>query len=164
MDSAAVAGALTTLFGEIVEGAGKKACYVLNRGDAGLLRSLDALSAEAASRSTNDGATIAAHVDHVLYLLLMNRWRAGEDPWKDADWGRAWQRTTVTEDEWRTLRAALGDEARTWMGNLHEPREMTETDLAGVMGSVVHIAYHLGAIRQIDKGARGPKEQTLSPR
>ena len=30
-----------------------------------------------------------------------------------------------------------------------------------MVGSIAHLAYHLGAIRQIDKQARGPKEGTF---
>ena len=102
MTAEQVVASLSTLFVELVEGPPGKASYVLNQGDVGLLRSLDALSAEAASQSTADGATIAAHVDHVLYgLSLMNRWSEGEtNPWKDADWTRSWQRAAVSENEW----------------------------------------------------------------
>lgn len=69
---------LTTLFGELVDGAKPGGdAFVLNSGDAGLLRSLDELSAAAASRSVQGGATIAAHAQHVRYgLSLMNRWAA----------------------------------------------------------------------------------------
>jgi hypothetical protein len=54
----------------------------------GLLRSLDKLSADDASRSVNDGATIAAHAQHVRYgLSLMNRWaNEGGNPFADAKW------------------------------------------------------------------------------
>jgi hypothetical protein len=31
-----------------------------------------------------------------------------------------------------------------------------------MIGSVAHLAYHLGAIRQIDKSTRGPKEGTFT--
>jgi hypothetical protein len=31
----------------------------------------------------------------------------------------------------------------------------------GLVGSIAHLAYHLGAIRQINKDARGPKEGTF---
>jgi hypothetical protein len=49
---------------------------MLNSGDQGLLRSLDALSAAAASQSAHDGATIGAHAQDVRYgLSLMNQWR-----------------------------------------------------------------------------------------
>jgi hypothetical protein len=32
-------------------------------------------------------------------------------------------------------------------------------ELKGVIGVVVHLAYHLGAIRQIDAAAQGPKAE-----
>jgi hypothetical protein len=31
-----------------------------------------------------------------------------------------------------------------------------------LVGSIAHFAYHLGAIRQIDKSTRGPKEGTFT--
>jgi hypothetical protein len=30
-----------------------------------------------------------------------------------------------------------------------------------MIGSIAHLGYHLGAIRQIDKQTRGPKEGTF---
>jgi hypothetical protein len=56
-DTSELAGTLTTLFSELVDGAPQGRAYMLNQGDAGLLRSLDRLSASA---STHGGATIAA--------------------------------------------------------------------------------------------------------
>ena len=157
MEYKTVADSLATLFGELVDGP-PATCFVLNRGDIGLMRSLEKLSAEAASRSAEGGATIAAHVDHLRYgLALMNRWSAGESPWDDADWTQSWRVSKVSEAEWQTLRAELGSEVRRWLAALRQPREMNETELDGVIASVVHLAYHLGAIRQIDKSARGPK-------
>ena len=86
---------------------------MLNTGDIGLRRSLDKLTAEAASRSTNDGAPIAAHARHLQYRLsLMHRWaREGGTPFAD----------------------------------------------------IAHLAYHLGAIRQIERNARGPRGGTFAP-
>ena len=85
---------LPTLFAELIDGASQSEAYMLNRGDAGLLRSLDKLSATAASAPTPHGSTIAAHVDHLRYgLSLMNRWSAGENPFDDADWTASWRRT-----------------------------------------------------------------------
>jgi len=31
-----------------------------------------------------------------------------------------------------------------------------------MVGSIAHLAYHLGAIRQIQKSARGPREGTFN--
>lgn len=156
MNTGELAGTLTTLFTELVDGPPKGA-YMLNTGDAGLLRSLDRLSAEAASASARGGGTIAAHVEHLRYgFSLMNRWAAGENPFEDADWSASWKRTTVTDAEWAELRAALAGEAHRWLAALGTPREMNRVELNGVLGSIAHLAYHLGAIRQIDPGAHGP--------
>lgn len=148
---------LTTLFAELVDGAPEGGAFMLNPGDAGLLRSLDRLSAEAASQSSDGGATIAAHVEHLRYgLSLMNRWAGGENPFADADWSVAWRTTAVSDAEWAQLRAGLGDEAHRWLAALGTPREVQPVEINGVIGSIAHLAYHLGAIRQIDRAARGP--------
>ena len=115
MNTRDIAGTLGTLFSELVEGAPESGGYMLNNGDPGLLRSLDKLSAAAASARTSTGSSIAAHVDHVRYAL-----------------------------------------------SLRMPREVQEIELNGVVGSVAHLAYHLGAIRQIDSSSRGPVESGLS--
>jgi hypothetical protein len=158
MDSQALADSLSTLFGERVDGPPSKVCFVLNPGDVGLLRSLDKLSASAASESVHGGATIAAHVDHLRYgLSLLNRWSAGENPWNDADWSASWRISKVSDAEWKKLRANLDSEIRRWLATLGKPRDMDQTELNGVIASVAHLAYHLGAIRQIDRTARGPR-------
>jgi hypothetical protein len=154
-----LAASLALLFSELVDGPRLDAAYMLNGGDVGLLRSLDALSAVAAStRPASGGASIAAHVDHLCYgLTLMNRWRGGEaDPWSGADWAASWRRNTVTEPEWSALRARLRDEASRWRDALQHLPDITPIELNGVLGSVAHLAYHLGAIRQIDRSIRGP--------
>ena len=88
----------------------------------------------------------------------MNRWSAGDpDPWSSADWTASWRRTTVTDEEWRELRERLGDAARRWREALATPRDMSPLELNGVIASIAHLAYHLGAIRQIDRSIQGPK-------
>jgi hypothetical protein len=150
---------LTTLFSELVNGAPTDGAYMLNGGDEGLLRSLDKLSAQAASALTRTGSSIAAHVDHLRYgLSLMNRWSAGENPFGSADWSTSWKKTTVSDEEWRTRRTELRTEATRWLDALRTPRDVQPIELNGIVGSVAHLAYHLGAIRQIDQATRGPKE------
>jgi hypothetical protein len=156
---------LPRLFSELVDGAtAPGGAFMLNSGDAGLLRSLDNLSAAAASRSVDGGATIAAHAQHLRYgLSLMNRWAAeGGNPFADAKWEAAWTTSIVSEAEWDEIRDGLRDEARRWMQALSIERDVSEVELTGMVASVPHLAYHLGAIRQIDKHARGPKEGTYS--
>ena len=154
---------LTTLFSELVNGASDGGAYILNSGDAGLLRSLDRLSAADASRSVNGGATIAAHAQHERYgLSLMNRWASeGGDPFADAKWDEAWKTAGVNDAQWAEIRAGLRDETDRWLKALGTPREIPVVALNGMIGSIAHLAYHLGAIRQIAVGARGPKEGTF---
>jgi hypothetical protein len=150
---------LETLFRELVDGSDTTAAWMLNGGDVGLLHSLDALTAAAASaQPVAGGATIAAHVDHVRYgLSLMNRWAQGEpNPWASADWTASWQRPVVDDQEWAALRQALATEAHRWLETLRLPRDYSEMELKGVIASIGHLAYHLGATRQIDRSIRGP--------
>ena len=155
--------ALTRVFSELVDGTSGQA-FVLNSGDLGLLRSLDKISPADASRAANSGATIAAHAQHVRYgLSLMNQWaQSGGDPFTDATWDQAWKISQVGESEWKEIREGLRLEAHRWSTALNTPREVTALELAGMISSVAHLAYHLGAIRQISKETRGPREGTFS--
>jgi hypothetical protein len=164
METNRINRALSGLFSELTAGtAGSGDAFILNSGDVGLLRSLDKLSAADASHSINGGATIAAHAQHVRYgLSLMNQWAsAGGNPFADAKWDEAWKLSTVDDAAWQEIRAGLGGEVRRWQDVLGTPRELKGIELAGMIASVAHLAYHLGAIRQIDRSARGPREGTF---
>jgi len=161
----AVRQSLETLFRELVDGPDARGAWLLNGGDPGLLRSLDGLSAAAASVVPAGGASIAAHVDHLRYgVSLINRWSRGESgPWADADWAASWSRQTVSEAEWRALLQSLGAEVRAWLDQLRA-RDYSARELNEVMGSLAHLAYHAGAIRQIDRSVRGPRAAEKSSR
>ncbi len=161
MNTADISQTLATLFSELVNGAASDGAFILNAGDEGLLRSLDKLSAEAASRPTPTGSSIAAHADHLRYgLSLMNRWSAGENPFGNADWSTSWQKTTVSDADWHTRRAELRTEATRWLEALGTPRDVQLIELNGMVGTIAHLAYHLGAIRQINQATRGPAEMS----
>ena len=155
--------ALGRLFSELIHGASPSEGFALNRGDVGLLRSLDTLTAADASKSVNDGATIAAHAQHLRYgLSLMNEWAAdGGNPFANAKWDRAWKTSEVDEQTWREISAGLRVEAERWLEALKSPRDVSDVELTGMLASVAHLAYHLGAIRQIHKSTRGPTEGTF---
>jgi hypothetical protein len=158
---------LCVLFSELVYGSPDptNATYMLNRGDAGLLQSLENVSASAASKTDAGGATIAAHVDHLTYgLSMLNRWAAGEPtPWKNADWTASWQRRGVTGESWHALRDDLRREADAWRSALQTQLGDTPTELGWVIGNIAHLAYHLGAIRQIDRATKGPVAEDELP-
>jgi len=157
MNTSEIAPTFVTLLTELLTGAPKSGGYMLNAGDSGLFSSLDKLSAAAASTSSTGGASIAAHVDHLRYgLSLLNRWGKGENPFAGADWSASWRKTTVSDEEWARLRADFRQEATTWLETLRAPRDVDEQGATGMAGSIAHLAYHMGAIRQIDRSARGP--------
>jgi hypothetical protein len=150
---------MVTLLREVLYGPPKEFAFVLNPGDAGLLASLDKLSAEQASARPEGRSSIAAHVDHLAYgFSLLNRWIAGDkDAFSGSDYAESWTRQVVTDEAWRALRKRLAEEAGAWVNAAGTPREWDAMTLNGAIGSIVHLAYHAGAIRQIDAAARGPR-------
>jgi len=164
MQTVDISPVLARLFSELVDGAPRRGgAYILNSGDLGLLRSLDRLSAVDASRSVDGGATIAAHAQHLRYgLSLMNEWASqGGNPFANATWDEAWRISAVETSAWQEIRNGLRDETQRWLHTLAAPRDVADVELAGMIASIAHLAYHLGAIRQIGKETRGPKESTF---
>ena len=144
--------ALSKMLTEIFDGPPGSEAYLLNPGDVGLLRQLDSIDAKAASSRPMPGkTTIASHVDHLHFgLTLMNRWAAGEEnPFANADWNASWQRTKVTDDQWKNLRAALRDQVKKWQKAVATRTTWDPISASGALSSAAHTAYHLGAIRQI---------------
>jgi len=72
------------------------------------------------------------------------------------DWTASWRRNIVSDDEWQKLREELRREADAWAQVLRTPRDVSDVEVGWMAGSVAHLAYHMGAIRQIDRTARGP--------
>ncbi|HZN41209.1 MAG TPA: hypothetical protein VFD82_20555 [Planctomycetota bacterium] len=143
---------LSNMLTEVFNGPPGQEAFVLNPGDPGLLRQLDTIDAKAASTQPSPAQkSIAAHVDHVQFGIgILNRWAAGEpNPWAGADWNGSWQRTTVTEDQWRKLRDGLGREAEQWKKVVAARTSWDDMGAAAAVSTVAHTAYHLGALRQI---------------
>ena len=164
MKTTDIAPSLMRLFSELVDGAIESGgAFILNTGDVGLMESLEKLSDADASRSVDGGATIAAHAQHLRYgLSLMNRWATeGGNPFADAKWDEAWKLSAVDQRQWQEIREGLRDETRRWLEILKSGKAVNDIELTGMIASVAHLAYHLGAIRQINKDARGPKEGTF---
>ena len=150
---------LVTLLSEALYGPRGDA-FFLNSGDRGLIASLDQLSAEIASARPGGRSSVASHVEHLRYgLELLNRESKGESLWADAKWAEAWTHQTVTQDEWRKLRADLAREAQAWLEVMKQPPAYDEVGLGSAVGSIPHLTYHLGAIRQLAQAASGPPAQ-----
>ena len=88
-----------------------------------------------------------------------SQWAAkGGDPFANAKWDEAWKITRVNASQWEEIRKGLRAETGQWLQVLKTPREVAGIEFTGLVSSIAHLAYHLGAIRQIDKAARGPRE------
>jgi hypothetical protein len=156
--TASIHDVLSTMLHELLDGAEKDSAWVLDPSDPGLIRSLAAVShADASAIPTGGRSSIASHVDHLRYSLnLMNRLSHGESPFQDADGTASWKRPTVSKSEWETLLRDFEKEARAWQAVVKQPRPLTEDELKGYVASAVHLAYHVGAIRQMSAAARRP--------
>ena len=157
MNTRDVTHALTAVMSELLSGTAPSGGLLLNSGDKGIIDSLDRLSAADASHLVNNGSSIAAHVAHVaFYANVINRVAEGENPWDGADWTAAWKKPLVSAAEWEKIKRELVDEHRKWLTINQEPREVTTSELTYLVASIAHLAYHLGAIRQMDRHSRGP--------
>lgn len=72
--------ALGDLLNDLISGTSSSGSWVLNLEDSGLLKSLDVLTSEQASKVPfSGGSSIAAHVDHLRYgFQLLYRWSEGD--------------------------------------------------------------------------------------
>jgi hypothetical protein len=166
IDTDALGQVLAGLLSELVDGPPSTGAYMLNRGDPGALASLERLDWRSAAATVSGGASIAAHVDHLRYALsLVNRYARGEsDVFRSADWGASWKLVIDSEAEWTALRGSLEDEVRRWivaLDRIGTDRSLDAATLREAVASIAHFAYHLGAIRQIDRSTRGPSDEEV---
>lgn len=145
---------LRSILDELLGKAPERNSWILDGGVAGFAEAMRPLSAADASRVLIPGrATIAGHANHVrFFLALFNAWARGEDPWKGADWAGSWRTQAVAADEWARLVDDLAREAEAWRAAVASPpapRVHDESTLGYYLASVGHVAYHLGAVRQL---------------
>jgi hypothetical protein len=67
----------------------------------------------------------------------------------------SWNRQHVTDEQWRTLRQRLEGETRAWLTVMDKPQQWSDMTMLGATAAIVHLAYHVGAIRQLSKVAAG---------
>lgn len=123
--------------------------FVNNAPDCGVFGTLDTLSAAQASTPPAPGhSTAAAHAEHLRFSLdVSTRWLRGNHV--KADWPSSWAVQSVDEEGWLRLRERLRDEYAQFLELIDARPEVDEELLTGIVGTVAHAAYHLGALRQI---------------
>lgn len=117
-----------------------------------LFETLENISAEEASGSIiENGATVAAHVEHAgFYLDVLESSMRGQADGK-IDWREIWERDrTVSPDEWTATKRRLRESHRRAIETIKICDDFSNNDVFGsALGVLAHTAYHLGAIRQV---------------
>ncbi|RYG40444.1 DinB family protein [bacterium] len=141
---------LVGLFREAYEGAwkGDGTYFVDNRPGAGLLDTLDRLSAEEASEVVLPGtSSIVGHVVHLAIGMAATRDELdGGSP--DVDWEGTWKLQATDADGWALQRRELHDRYRDLLHRFDE-RPWEAPLMEALAYSTAHAAWHLGAIRQL---------------
>ncbi|HWP30672.1 MAG TPA: hypothetical protein VNK96_02960 [Fimbriimonadales bacterium] len=124
--------------------------WVLDPGES-FPETLNAISAEEASKRVKDCNSIAAHVDHLRFALnRANRYARDEEPTES--WEVSWQNQTIDEGNWEILKNDLRREYEEF-GKFVEENDnwSNEALLTGTIAQLSHIYYHLASIRQLMK-------------
>jgi hypothetical protein len=115
------------------------------------LETLEGTSAEEASHRTSDqNASVAAHVRHAVFYLRVSQDYIRGTLQGEVNWREIWENDRpVSPDEWKALGGEMREEYARVRRFLEDPKTLEhEEGLGGGMAMVVHTAYHLGAVRQ----------------
>lgn len=138
---------LFTLLKETFEDGGN---FYLTK-DSGLFRTLETITPEAASREPFPGApTIAAHCAHLDYYVRANH-NSIIGRQQELDWTSSWQVHRLGAEEWAALRARLRNGYDDLRKSLSSLPAWEDDSICDSMAVLAHTAYHLGAIRQIQR-------------
>jgi hypothetical protein len=115
----------------------------------GLLTTLEAIDALTASNPPALGrSSIAGHCAHLRYSLeLTNAWLRGES--LEVDFSQAWALQRVDDVVWKALKKDITHQYERILEFTRSRESWTEETLVMNMKSALHVAYHVGAIRQI---------------
>ena len=136
-------------------------CWIVDgRRTSALLGTLDSLTAAQAFAAPVPGArSVAAHVSHLRFALdLTARRLRGENP--PADWPASFDLPAdASPEQWKSLRHGLRQAYDAVLAFLEgqraaPPQDWPPINLVGLVATIAHNAYHLGAIRQIAQVVR----------
>lgn len=116
-----------------------------------ILPTLRSLTAEEASSLGNEtGPTIAAHAWHIRYMLQGANFHCGDGAQPEGDWNSSWARNDADPSEWTGLVDEIEDRFQRISSWISSQAEWNDPGVALGMSSLLpHLAYHLGAIRQL---------------
>lgn len=143
--------AISDLFAEVFRGTapGADGTWFV-QGNEALDATLAALTAEEASASPGTGiSSIAAHVIHTAYYLeLANDGLRGVE--RDGDWAGSWKKQAVDAAAWAEAQENLRRQKERFLEFVAtEDLGANQERLTYAIANIGHVAYHLGAIRQL---------------
>ena len=164
METSTVIQSIVTLFSEASAGPPDPSStwFIDNAPDSGILGIIAGVSASEASWSShkNDpGTTIAAHVEHLRWILA-NANGALQGKLYQGNWKESWNTFSADEAKWGQLKKDLKTEFETLLENIRKQDDLPGDYLTGVMALIPHAAYHLGTIRQLIERARQDEIKT----
>ena len=143
------------LYRELLEGVpDDQYTWVTSGGrEGGAYGTLADVTAEEASRDVN-GTTLAAHAYHMFWAIeRANKYFAGQP---GGSWDESWAVHRVTPEDWDELRAEFRRAGDRLLANAAAKQDWRAEGAAhGAIASYGHAAYHLGALRQLKKAAKG---------
>lgn len=117
--------------------------------DTGWTQTLASVNAAEASRPIAPGATtIAGQTGHAAYYLELFA-ATIENREVETDWPASFEPSDVDEDTWATQKARLFEGIERVTGHMRANPVWPETHVRSALGALVHLAYHLGAVRQM---------------
>jgi hypothetical protein len=138
---------LLSVLQEAVEGqSGEWTYFIDKRPDAALLGALAAIDAGEASRVWGD-TSIAAHVHHAAFAMAVSS-AIIEGAQAEVDWKESWRVKSVDELAWKDLVSRVDREYRRLKQAIAARASSSDAAFGEAVGSLAHVAYHLGAIRQ----------------
>lgn len=150
MDKPAINAPAAALLLEIIDGpVNPEWTWVVSvEPSSGVLGTLAKFSAEQASAATRGRKSAAAHASHLRFALeLATRRVKGENP--DADWDASWQPAVVDAEKWRQLQQQIRDASAALRRAIEDGQSWDALTFQGIVATVAHTAYHLGALRQL---------------
>ncbi len=117
-----------------------------------MFETLATISSDEASRPISATcASLAAQVEHVrFYLDVTIAYAKGHPPTEKVDWSEIWRTVqSVTPAEWEASKKRLRESYQQLVTLVKQIETWdSENMVQGVLGILVHTAYHLGEIRQ----------------
>jgi hypothetical protein len=151
----AILAQVTDLLRETFEGGLPDQGTVYLDHSSGIRNTLAGITAEQASRRLEGHPSVAAHARHMnFHLRATSGWLRGEQ--RSLDWPGSFEPQTVDAGEWAKILRDLEDSRAELLRTLASlsPEKFVEAG-AGI-GAIAHLAYHLGAIRQLMHRVKGP--------